>query len=349
MRVPAPMKAADLTGQVRWGDQKPFAALRPHLGFGKVMELKYDGTRSSLHMRAGRSSFGETRSTSFPYWARIHVTGLEGTIIDGEFIAGTLPGEVRPPRERSSGWYGSAPRTALGYELAYGRPDRPRPGKPGPRFVAFDLPAYAGADWTRKPYTERRARLTEVIAAIDAKYPGSGIVLAEQMPASAATIERVIAAGHEGVIIKDPGSLYEPGKRTGRWAKVKATADISLVLTGGWKPGEGGWSHRVGAVELALAGDDGELIPAGYCAVKPELANAYTGPDGGLAPGLAGVVWEVRVNGLTAPLEDGGQLMHPRMMYVRHDQTRADAGLHQLAALPKTPAAPRRRPARKTA
>lgn len=352
MRVPAPMKAKDLTGLADWSQAGPrrLAGLRPHLGFGKVMEIKYDGDRASLHLRDGRSSFGVTRSNSFPYWAaidgaKVTVDGAAqaGTILDGEFLAGTLPGEVRPPRDRSSGWYGSAPPNARKYELQFGRP----------RFVAFDLLASAGQDWTRRPYRERRAELARVVDAIREAYPGCGIELAEQFPASTATIERLWAEGHEGVIIKEqdqaPGCWYHPGKRPpGAWAKVKATADISLVTTGAWKAGEGSWADRVGSVELALWTPDG-LIPVGYCAVKPELARAYTDPrTGGLRPGKAGLVWEVRLNGLTARLEDGGQMMHPRYLWERPDQAPEDCGTDQLSALPQPPAAARRR-ARKTA
>jgi hypothetical protein len=326
------MKASDLTGLIDWNSRRRFARLRPWLNFDRVAERKYNGDRASLHVRQGRSSFAGTRGPSFPYWAAIHLDepvtiagvelpGLAGTIIDGEFIAGFGPGGRELNRDITSGWFGSGPTRAKGYELAYGRPV----------FVAFDLPALAGTDMTRVPYEARRAALEAVITAITAAHPGCGIVLAEQLPASARSISRALDAGWEGLILKRRDSLYEAGQRSGAWAKVKATADLDVYLTGGWKPGEGSRTGKLGSVEVAIAGPGVEPAILGFVAVKPKLLDAYTDPEtGGLRPELAGTVWEVRANGITP----AGLLINPRMMHVRHDKTPADCGLEQLDALP---------------
>ena len=332
MRVPEPMKAKDLTGLIAWGRPRPYAALRPWLGFGWAAERKYDGNRASLRIRDGRSSFAGTRSAAFPYWAAIamdepvtvsdvELPGLSGTIIDGEFIAGFGPDGRELSRDITSGWFGSGAPGARAYELAYGRPV----------FVAFDLPALAGTDMTRVPYDTRRAALEEVITAITAAHPGCGVVLAEQLTPSARSIARALAAGWEGLILKRRDSLYEAAQRSGAWAKVKATADLDVYLTGGWKAGEGGRTGTVGSVEVAVTGTGGGPAVLGFVAVKPRLAAAYTDPaTGGLRQDLAGTVWEIRANGLTP----AGQLIHPRMRYVRADKTRADCGPEQLDALP---------------
>lgn len=335
MRVPDPMKAADLTGLVAWGKARPWAALRTWLDFAWIAERKYNGTRASLHIRENRSSFAGTRAASFPWWQAIsgggpvtiagtELPGLAGTIIDGEFIAGFGPDGRELNRDITAGWFGSDVKGARGYELAYGRPV----------FVAFDLIALAGTDLTRATYDQRRAALEEVTAELAARYPGCGIILAEQLPASVRSIERARKAGWEGLILKKRAAAYQPsvrGSRSADWAKVKFFADLDVYLTGNWKPGEGGRAGQVGSVEVAIGG--GAVLPAvlGYVAVKPRLAAACTDPaTGGLRPELAGTVWEVRANGISP----AGQLIHPRMMHVRYDKTPADCGLEQLDALP---------------
>jgi bifunctional non-homologous end joining protein LigD len=339
------MKATDLTGRVDWDApaSRRYAPLRDWLNFGWVAERKYDGDRASLHIRKGWSSFAGTRGATFPWWQAVHydkpltiagveLPGLAGTILDGEFIAGFDSDGRELNRDITSGWFGSGPANARGYEWAYGRPDRPKPGKPGPVFVVFDLLALAGTDMTRVPYEDRRAALEEVHEALAARYPG--IILAEQLPASAKSIEHAKAAGWEGLILKDRAAPYEPtvrGSRSASWRKVKFFADLDVYLTGGWTPGEGGRTGTVGSVEVAIAGPGREPAILGFVAVKPRLLDAYTDPDtGGLRPELAGTVWEVRANGITP----AGLLIHPRMMHVRHDKTPDDCGLEQLDALP---------------
>jgi bifunctional non-homologous end joining protein LigD len=329
------MKAKDLTGLIHWDQPRPFAALATWLAPGYIAERKYNGDRATLRIRKGRSTFGDTRSSSFPYWAgiaydepvtikldgkQVDLPGLDGTILDGEFVAGFDDAGRELNRDISSGWFGSGPTRARAYEVLYGRPV----------FVVFDLLMLAGDDYTSRPYTDRRESLEQVAAALAGRYPDSGIMLAEQLPASARSIRRALTAGWEGLILKRTGSRYLAGKRADTWLKVKAFADLDVYLTGGWKPGEGGRAGTVGAVEVAIATPDGPMLLADV-AVKPNLAAAYTDPaTGGLRPELAGTVWEVRANGLTV----NGRLIHPRMMHVRRDKTSADTDLAQLDALP---------------
>ena len=42
--------------------------------------------------------------------------------------------------------------------------------------------------------------------------------------------------GLEGIVAKSPGSLYEPGRRSGAWIKCKVTAEQELVIGGFTRP-----------------------------------------------------------------------------------------------------------------
>jgi bifunctional non-homologous end joining protein LigD len=323
MMTPAPMRALDLSGLVAWGTGDPLGPIAGKLD-PKVnaADVKYNGARVTLRLRAGGARLATeagTRNEAAPRLAAINIPALEGTIIDGEFMAGTLPGELYPPFPRTTGALACGAAGARAYRLAYGRPT----------VYAFDLLAYRGELWTRRPYRERRAKLATLVKRIVKKYPDCGLVLAQQVPATPAAVTAVFADGHEGVVVKPWDSLYWPGKRRD-WLKLKVTTTIDVVLTGNTRPGEGGRAGTVGAVEVAVTAPGGALWPVGYVGVPPQLAARYTDPDtGGLAPGLAGAIWEITVNGRT----ESGQLRHARYCAERPDKTPAQCEHVQLDAL----------------
>jgi hypothetical protein len=39
--------------------------------------------------------------------------------------------------------------------------------------------------------------------------------------------------GGEGIVLKDPGSLYRPGERSPAWLKLKPQLTLEVVVTGG--------------------------------------------------------------------------------------------------------------------
>src|SRR5262249_61933207 len=45
-----------------------------------------------------------------------------------------------------------------------------------------------------------------------------------------AMLARALAAGHEGVMAKDPRAAYEPGGRGKRWVKLKAAQTVDCVI-----------------------------------------------------------------------------------------------------------------------
>ncbi|MGZ4174148.1 MAG: DNA ligase D, partial [Solirubrobacteraceae bacterium] len=61
--------------------------------------------------------------------------------------------------------------------------------------------------------------------------------------------------GLEGIVAKRRNSRYEPGRRSGAWLKIKHTLRQELVI-GGWLPGEGRRSERIGALLVGYFDDD---------------------------------------------------------------------------------------------
>jgi bifunctional non-homologous end joining protein LigD len=116
-------------------------------------------------------------------------------------------------------------------------------------YAIFDLLYLDGRSLLELRYQERRARLEELELGgrawrVPAAHRGEGSRLLE------ATREQ----GLEGVIAKRLDSRYEPGRRSGLWLKVKHTMRQELVI-GGWIPGEGRRSDRIGALLMGYYRD----------------------------------------------------------------------------------------------
>ena len=132
------------------------------------------------------------------------------TVIDGEVVA--LDESGRPDFHRLQHFTAEASRIC---------------------YFAFDLLVLKGRDLTNLPLTDRRKLLKSI------KWSG-WIGISEQFDISA---DQMLAAvreqGLEGVVAKRKDSLYEPGKRTGYWAKMRINKGQEFVI-GGFIPGPHG-------------------------------------------------------------------------------------------------------------
>ncbi len=99
-------------------------------------------------------------------------------------------------------------------------------------FIAYDL-LYADGQMTIEHAIEqRRARLLELI-----EHAGHPLYVAPQWRAE--SLDKIDESfrlarehGNEGLVLKRAGSLYEPGKRSGAWLKVKRVyATLDVVIT----------------------------------------------------------------------------------------------------------------------
>jgi ATP-dependent DNA ligase len=120
------------------------------------------------------------------------------------------------------------------------------------RFVAFDLLALGDEDLTAHPVADRRARLEQVLSAVE---PPLHVSPATTDPATAADwFTRFEGAGLDGVIAKPRRGRYEPGKRTLLKIKQQRTADVVVAGFRWHKDGEG-----VGSLLLGLYDEEGQL------------------------------------------------------------------------------------------
>jgi DNA ligase D-like protein (predicted ligase) len=105
-------------------------------------------------------------------------------------------------------------------------------------FYAFDLLHLNGRDLLRTPLDDRRQALQDAVA-------GSGLLLSEPLPGSPDEIASAVRRmGLEGIVAKRRRSLYEPGRRSDAWVKVRFGLHQEFVV-GGYKPGPAGFDSLV--------------------------------------------------------------------------------------------------------
>lgn len=119
------------------------------------------------------------------------------------------------------------------------------------QFMVFDLLEYDGERLLERTYDERRSMLEEVLAA---EHP------VEVPPAFDGDAKAAFAAsrelGLEGIVAKRRASGYLPGKRASSWIKLRHNLSQEVVI-GGWRPGSGARSHRIGSLLMGVPTDEG--------------------------------------------------------------------------------------------
>ena len=114
----------------------------------------------------------------------------------------------------------------------------------------FDIMYINGMNLFNNNLVLRRQQLLECVT------PSATLNVSEQVITSDVQVVNniymtALDAGHEGVMLKNPESLYSPGKRGKNWLKVKPLMEtLDLVVIGGeW--GEGRRAQMIGSYQLA--------------------------------------------------------------------------------------------------
>jgi bifunctional non-homologous end joining protein LigD len=212
-------------------------------------EIKWDGVRAIAYVDGGRvrleSRNGRDITPRYPELRELgRALGAAQAILDGEVVAFDEQG--RPSFQRLQG------RMHLTSEHAIRRLSEREPVT----YVIFDLLFHDGHSLLDLPYAERRERLL----ALDLNGP-TWRTPAHHVGDGAAMLAASKAQGLEGVLAKRLDCPYTPGRRSSGWIKVKNVRTTDVVI-GGWMPGEGNRSGRLGAL-LAGFYEDGELRYAG--------------------------------------------------------------------------------------
>ena len=176
-----------------------------------AVDVKLDGIRIQVH-RAGDDVVIATRSLDditerLPEVVDIvRALPAERFVLDGEALALDDAGRPRPFQETAS-------RTAQASGVVV-----------TPYF--FDLLHLDGDDLLDAPGTERLDRLAALV-------PGEHVVprlVTDDPEAAEEFARRVLADGHEGVVVKNLAAPYDAGRRGASWVKVKPVHTLDLVV-----------------------------------------------------------------------------------------------------------------------
>jgi bifunctional non-homologous end joining protein LigD len=124
-------------------------------------------------------------------------------------------------------------------------------------FYAFDILHVLGMSLRGAAYEDRSRYLNQCLIPL----PHAQRVHTESD--GFALYHASIAAGLEGIVSKKGDGVYEPGRRSASWLKVKAVQTAELVI-GGFTNGEGNRRDRFGALLLGYLDDNGKLRFAGH-------------------------------------------------------------------------------------
>ena len=226
-----------------------------HFGRQAYAECKYDGVRAQVHKSEGSVRIYSRRledvTPSFPEV----VEGLSKA--GGEFI---LDGEIVP---FSNG-------RPLPFQLLQRRLRRmenfDQAAKNAPvTYFAFDLLFRDGSETIDLPLSRRRSMLSKLVRGTTVRVAESTNVVSEGEILAA--FRRSRASGYEGLVVKDPGSVYAMGKRGSGWVKLKEeldTLDVVIVAA------EYGHGKRAGVIsDYTFAVRDGDGLST--------IGKAYSG------------------------------------------------------------------------
>ena len=220
-----------------------------------AFEVKWDGVRSIAYVEGGRARFESRRggdiTSRYPELRGLGpALSSTAAVLDGEIVA--FEGE-RPSFERLQR------RMHVSNERAVRR----LMGEVPVVYVIFDLLWLEGHSTLELPYRERRKLLDELAPQgqswqTPAAHEGGGTEL----------LDATKRLELEGVVAKRLESVYEPGRRSRSWLKVKNHNSQEFVI-GGWAPGKGARSTSLGALLIGY-----------YEPTEPDARLKYAGRVG---------------------------------------------------------------------
>src|SRR5436190_7428961 len=214
-----------------------------------AFEVKWDGVRTVAYVEGGRVRL-ESRTLhdvtrQYPELRKLgRELGSRRAVLDGEVVA--LDEQGHPSFQRLQ------PRMHLSSESAIRRRATEIPVV----YMIFDVLWLEGHSKMELPYTARREALEQLdLNGENWRTPSYHVGDGRAM------LDASDKQGLEGVVAKRLDSVYEPGKRSGAWLKIKNHMGQELVI-GGWLPGQGGRANTLGSLAVGFY-EDGKLRYAG--------------------------------------------------------------------------------------
>ena len=292
--------------------------------WGRVaVETKFDGARVQVHHDGDRTRLFsrnlEDVTDPLPEVVRSVEASLDApAILDGEVVAVDGDGSPRPFQDVLQ-------RFRRKHDIEAAREDVTV------EFYAFDCLHADGEDLLDAPLVDRNARLSELLGD-----RVSELRVTESADGIAELEGKALAAGHEGIMLKNPESAYTPGKRGKNWLKRKPDVETLDAVVTGAEWGEGRRANRFGTFLLSVRVEDGYRtigkvatgITDGELEALHERLHPHvrseTGTEIDIEPA---VVFEVGYEEIqrSPTYASGYALRFPRFVGVREDKDPEDA------------------------
>jgi bifunctional non-homologous end joining protein LigD len=226
---------ATLTDAAHFGDES-----------GWAFEMKWDGVRTVAYLAAGRVKLLSRKGRDdtkayFDVADALPKINVKTAILDGEVVVTDAAG--RPN-------FG-----LLQHRINLTKPaDIERTAKTYPaQLMLFDILELNGQSLIKKTYQERREILENLIP----PEPGSRIQVPPIFEGDLrAALETADQLRLEGVVAKRRNSIYQPGRRTHTWLKIKLHRAQEVVI-GGWREGQGRRGGGVGSLLMGVPTEAG--------------------------------------------------------------------------------------------
>ncbi len=221
-----------------------------------VFEPKWDGFRSIVFRDGDEVEIGSRNERPmtryFPELVAAVLAELPPRcVIDGEIVVPDASGRRLDFEALQLRIHPAASRVALLAEQTPGH------------FIAFDLLALGSENYMERPFAERRALLSKVLAEV--RSPIHLTLATTDRSVATGWFSQFEGAGLDGLIAKPAAGVYEPDKRVMKKIKHERTADCVVA---GYRVHKSG-PDRIGTQLLGLYAGDGRLASVGVVGAFP--------------------------------------------------------------------------------
>jgi DNA ligase-1 len=300
-------------------------------------EIKYDGSRAQIHKRGNKIKIFSRRlediTDALPDLTQAITKSVQGdAIVEGEIVA------VENDHPRPFQYV--LRRLRRKYDIAEMIEKIPL------KLYFFDI-LYTDQSLIDIPFTERRAVLEAAIS--PQEYAElSEMMITNDLGEAQQFFEHSLEIGHEGLMIKDPTSIYQPGARGKKWLKIKQTMENLDLMIIGAEWGEGRRAHWLASFLLGIRDESGNFLEIGKVGtgITDELFKELTEKlnpyiieqKGKMVKLVPHLVVEVAYEEIqkSPNYESGYALRFPRVVRIREDKSPDEADdlerLHEILA-----------------